>query len=166
MVNANMVREKGEINMSTADTPIEIVENFVGALEASSQEEAGSYLDDTFTFSGWTPQPLDKQSFLSLITRLKEGIPGLVFNLQNLTQQEDTSVTASMQITGYQTDNFLMASHGVPSPSQSTDSITTRPEDVSFTLHQGHISAMHVHNAPKGGIQDLFHQTRIDGTTV
>jgi len=152
--------------MSTVNTPIEIVENFVGALETGNQEEASGYLDDTFTFSGWTPQPLDKQSFLSLIARLKEGISGLVFNLHNLTEQEDTNVTASMQIIGYQTDNFLMAARGGTSLPQGTDSIATKAEDVSFTLHQGRISAMHVYNAPKEGIKDLFHRTNIDGTIV
>ena len=81
----------------------EIVRAFMTALETNDQDTADSYLSEDFTFSGWTPLPLNKKDFLTVIGGLKSGIPGLIFNLHNIDEQKE-AVTATIQIAGYQTD--------------------------------------------------------------
>ncbi|GAC1358883.1 MAG: hypothetical protein NVSMB44_07550 [Ktedonobacteraceae bacterium] len=130
--------------MSVTDTPVDIVRNFVAALESNSLKEASGFLSDTFIFKGWTPQELDKKGFLSLVTGLKDGIPGLIFTLHNMAEQ-DATVTGTMQITGYQTDSFLIPAQGTPVIPQTANSVTMPTEEVTFTLNAGQISSMSMH---------------------
>ena len=150
--------------MSATDAPVDTVKNFVGALESNSLDEATGYLSDDFIFSGWTPRALDKKGFLSLITGLKEGIPGLIFNLHNVAEQ-DRAVTGTMQITGYQTDSFLIPSMGTPVVPETGNSISMPAEDVSFVVEQDKIASMNVQTGHDGGINGLFRQLGIDLTT-
>ncbi len=150
--------------MSATNVPVDTVKNFVGALESNSLDEARDYLSDDFIFTGWTPRPLDKKGFLSLITGLKEGIPGLIFNLHNVAE-EDKGVTGVMQITGYQTDSFLIPSMGTPVIPETGNSISMPAEDVSFMVNQDKIASMNVQTAADGRINGLFRQLGIDLTT-
>ncbi len=150
--------------MSATDAPVDTVKNFVGALESNNLDEATGYLSDAFIFSGWTPRPLDKKGFLSLIKGLKEGMPGLIFNLHNVADQ-DRGVTATMQITGYQSDSFLIPSMGTPIIPQTANSVSLPAEDVTFMVNEDKITSMDLQAAEGGGINGLFRQLGIDLTT-
>ena len=80
----------------------ETVQAFMQALEARDFAAASSYLADDFIFSGATPKPLNKGQFMTVMKELKDGIPDLTFHLQDV-HQRDSTVTATMQITGTQT---------------------------------------------------------------
>jgi hypothetical protein len=151
--------------MSETDSPIDITRNFMQDLENNDLAAAASYLHDTFIFSGWTPRPLDKQGFLDLIAGLKEGIPGLIFNLHNL-QKQHMDFTGTMQIAGYQSDSFIIPSLGIPPIPQTANSISMPAEDVTFTLNRDQITTMDVQRVPDGGIKGLLHQLGIDVTIV
>lgn len=150
--------------MSATDAPVDTVKDFVGALESNSLDEARGLLSDEFIFSGWTPRPLDKKGFLSLITGLKEGIPGLIFNLHNVAEK-DRGVSGTIQMTGYQTDSFLIPSMGTPVIPQTANSISLPAEDVTFMVEQGMVTSMNVQSVEGGGINGLFHQLGFDLTT-
>ena len=149
--------------MSETDTRVDTVKNFVGALESNSLDEAQGFLSDDFIFSGWTPRPLDKKGFLSLITGLKEGIPGLIFNLHNVAER-DEGVTGTMQVTGYQTDSFLIPAMGTPVIPQTANSISLPAEDVTFIVNKGKITSMNIRSVEGGGINGLFNQLGFDYT--
>ena len=151
--------------MSATDTPSDMIKNFMNALESSDFASASNYLTDTFTFSGWTPKSLDKHGFLQLVSGLKEGIPGLIFNLHNV-REELNGITGTMQIAGYQTDSFIIPVLGIPPIPQSASSISMPAEDVTFTLNGDQIIAMNVQRVPDGGIKGLLQQLGTDVTIV
>jgi len=145
-------------------TQEEIVRAFITALETNDQDTADSYLSEGFTFSGWTPLPLNKKDFLTVIRGIKSGIPGLIFNLHNIDEQKD-AVTATMQIAGYQTDSFVLPPLGLPPIPQTANSVSLPAEDVKFVLRDDRIVHMIVQQTPGGGINGLLHQLGIDVAT-
>jgi hypothetical protein len=145
-------------------TQEDTVRAFMTALETNDQDMADSYLSEDFTFSGWTPQPLNKKDFLTVIGGIKSGIPGLIFNLHNIDEQEDV-VTGTMQIAGYQTDSFVLPPLGLPLIPQTASSVSLPAEDVEFLLRDDQIGHMIVQHTPGGGINGLIRQLGIDVAT-
>ncbi len=137
------------------------IRTFMTALETNDQDTAANFLKEDFTFSGWTPQPLNKKDFLIIINGLKIGFPGLIFNLHNVDEQEDT-VTATMQIAGYQANSFVLPPLGLPPIPQTANSVSLPAEDVKFLLANNQITRMVVKSTPGGGITGLLHQLGID----
>ena len=145
--------------MSATDT----VKTLMTALEANDLDIAESLLADDFVMDGWTPQILDKQGFLQVIKGLKEGIPGLIFNLHNV-QEYDNKVQATWQVIGYQTDSFNIPVLSLPPIPQMGRSISMPTEDVEFTAHNDLITRLLVKPTSGGGIRGLLQQLGTDST--
>src|SRR5438132_2437928 len=100
-------------HMSAADT----VKAFMLALESKDFDTAASYLSDDFVFSGWTPQPLDKDQFMTVMGELKAGIPNLSYHFHTVRDVRDLvqerNVKDAIQMTGSQTDSFILPPSGL-----------------------------------------------------
>jgi hypothetical protein len=144
--------------MENMGTDSDIVRAFMAALDANEQDEWGGYLADEFIFSGWTPRSLDKNGFLKLFEELKEGIPGLIFNLHNVLEVGEHRVTGTWKIAGYQSDSFALTVLGLPPIPQMASSVSMPPEDVEYRLENGRIVAIQVKTTHDGGVQGLLHQ--------
>ncbi len=140
------------------DPDSEKVKAFMTALEGKDFDEASDYLSDNFISIGWTPRPLDKQNFLGTIKGLKEGIPGLVFNLHNVADNADHQVTGTIQVSGYQSDSFILPALGTPPIPQMAKSVMLPTEEVEFMLSDGKIARMNVQPTEGGGIKGLLSQ--------
>jgi predicted ester cyclase len=147
------------------NTPVDSVRAFISALEANEQETAAGFLTDNFMATGWTPQPLDKSAFLTVIGGLKSGIPGLMFNMHNIAE-EGNVINATFQIAGYQTDSFSLPPLSLPPIPQMARSISMPAEDVSFTLIDEKIKLMSVKPTRGGGISGLLHQLGFDAPII
>jgi hypothetical protein len=140
---------------------IDTVKSFMTALEGNDYDQAAGYLADTFIFSGWTPQPLDKRGFMGLMQGLKSGIPGLIFNLHNIDEQGDI-VTGTLQIAGYQSASINLPQLNLPPVPQMGRSVTLPTENVEYTLENDQITRMNIERVSGGGIAGLLHQLGID----
>lgn len=147
--------------MNSAETPGESVRLFMSDLEALDWEGAASHMDDTFLASGWTPKPLNKADFLGIVQGLKEGIPGLIFNLHNIQENGDT-ITGTIKITGYQSDSFILPQLGLPPIPQMAASINMPTEDITYLLTNNRITQMQIHSGPDGGIRGLLRQVGVE----
>jgi predicted ester cyclase len=150
----------GEKHMS--DETIELVRNFTTAIDNNQPDEYEPYLADTFHFEGWTPKPLDRQGFLDLISGLKAGIPGLAFNIHNMIDEDDTTVSATWHVTGYQSDSFVLPVLGTPPIPQTGRSISLPTEDVVYKLQDDKITAIHATTNDEGGVRGILKQLGID----
>ena len=56
---------------------IEIISAFSAAMEANNFEQAGTYLDEAFTLSGPTPQPVGKHEFLAMQSAFQRAFPSV-----------------------------------------------------------------------------------------
>ena len=147
-------------------SPVDIVNDFMVALESKDFDTAASYLSDDFVFSGWTPQPLDKDQFMTVMGELKAGIPNLSYHFHTVRDVQDlvqeSNVKAAIQMTGTQTDGFILPPLGLPPIPQMARSISLPEEQWSYTLQDGKIVRIMVHRVPGGGIQGLLQQLGID----
>lgn len=148
----------------------ELVRNCINAIEANEMETASNALADNFVFAGWTPRPLYKSQFLSMISELKAGIPGLMFNLHNLDEHDDIQqgaiVTGNMQVAGYQSNSFIIPTLSLPPIPQMGKSISLPVEDVSFVVQNEQIARMTVKRTAEGGMEGLLHQLGIDAPII
>jgi hypothetical protein len=151
--------------MTIADSPSENVKNFMTALDDNNLESAADYLADDFVFSGWIPKPLHKDGFFNLISGIKEGIPGLAFNLHNVLEEGKT-ITGNIHVTGYQTDSFIIPVLGTPPIPQTANSVSLPSEEVTYRVEQNLIIMFDVKEVEGGGIVGLIKQLGIDLTIV
>ena len=151
--------------MTITDTPSNNVKNFMTALDDNNLESAAAYLADDFIFSGWTPKPLDKNGFFNLIGGIKEGIPGLAFNLHNVLEEGET-ITGNIHVTGYQTDSFIIPVLGTPPIPQTANSVSMPSEEVTYRVEHNLIILFDVEKVAGGGIVGLIKQLGIDLTIV
>ena len=151
--------------MMRSEANIDIVKNFMIALDNNEQDQWGDYLADDFTFSGWTPQPLVKSDFLQVLAGLKEGLPGLIFNLHNVREDGD-KVLGTWQVVGYQSDSFNLPALGLPPIPQMARSVSLPTEDVTYVVENGHIVRIAVQPNRNGGIKGLLRQLGIEAQIV
>jgi hypothetical protein len=144
-----------------SEANIDIVRNFMTALDNNEQDLWGDFLADDFTFSGWTPRSLTKSDFLSVMAGLKEGLPGLIFNLHNV-QEDGNKVLGTWQVVGYQTDSFNLPALGLPPIPQMARSVSLPTEDVTYIVENGHIVLIFVQPNSEGGIKGLLRQLGIN----
>ena len=149
--------------MSAAE---DIVKAFILALESKDFATASSYLVDDFIFSGWTPQPLDRSQFLSLMQGLKEGIPNLAYHFHAVhdvhERIEDNRVKVAIQLSGTQTDGFILPPLGLPPIPQMGQAVSLPEEHWNFTVERDQIARIAVERVNGGGIQGLLHQLGVD----
>ena len=145
---------------------VDIVNDFMVALESKDFDTAASYLSDDFVFSGWTPQPLDKDQFMTVMRELKAGIPNLSYHFHTVRDVQDlvqeSNVKAAIQMTGTQTDSFILPPLGLPPIPQMARSVSLPEEHWDYTLQNGKIVKITVQRVPGGGIQGLLRQLGIE----
>ena len=103
---------------------------------------------------------------MSVMEELKAGLPNLSYHFQAVKdvhdlEQED-SVKAAIQMTGTQTDGFILPPLGLPPIPQMARTVSLPEEQWSYTLQDGKIVRIMVHRVPGGGIQGLLQQLGID----
>lgn len=150
--------------MNTAIIGPDIVRSFINAVESPHPLTAGQFLEERFIFSGWTPKPLGKEAFLGMFAHIKEGIPNLAFNLQQMKQESAQIVTGAIQITGYQNDSFIVPELGLPPIPQQDGHISMPIQPVTFEidLQSGLIIVMQVTPTYYGGMHGLLRQLDIE----
>jgi len=144
-----------------SEANIDNVRNFMNALDNNEQDQWGDYLADDFTLSGWTPKSLTKSDFLNVMAGLKEGLPGLIFNLHNV-QEDGDKVLGTWQVVGYQTDSFNLPALGLPPIPQMARSVSLPTEDVTYIVESGHIVLIAVQPKRDGGIRGLLRQLGVE----
>ena len=148
--------------MSITETHTDVVRQFIAALENNDRQRAGDYLTADFLFDGWTPKPLRKEAFLSMIGNLKEGLPDLSFNLRDLRELSEQLVVGTIHVTGYQTDSFILPELGLPPIPQTASHVSLPIETISFEFIDDKLMQMIITPVRGGNIQGLLRQLGID----
>lgn len=146
----------------------EIVTAFMTALEAKDFDRAASYLSDDFIFIGSTPQPLNKDQFISTMSGLASGIPNLSYNFRDIhdilgqQQWQEERVEATIQMRGTQTESFELQWLSLPPIPQMGKSISLPQEHWQFSVKGDKITMLTTDRVPGGGITGLLGQLGID----
>jgi hypothetical protein len=148
----------------------EIVNAFMLALEEKDYTRAGGYLADTFFFSGFTPQPLSKGSFLEVMSGLAVGFPDLVYHFHTVHEgtatEEGTLVKGTVRITGTQTDSFTLPPLGLAPIPQTAKSIALPETTWEFLVRDNAIASIRADHVPGGDIEGLLNQLGISDPII
>ena len=145
----------------------EIVAAFMTALESKEFGTAGGYLSDDFVFSGSTPQPLNKGGFITTMSGLASGIPNLSYHFRDIhdipgQQWQEERVEATIQMTGTQTEGFVLPPLSLPPIPQMGKSVSLPQEHWRFAVRGDKIAMLTTDRVPGGGITGLLGQLGID----
>ena len=148
-------------------TATELVTAFMEALEAKQFDKAGTYLSDNFQYSGSTPLPLDKDKFISYSSALATGMPNLSYHFHDIREVveslgEGNRVRATIQITGTQTNSFIIVPLGLPPIPQTNKSVLLPEEHWDYAVKGDTIAFIRVENVSGGGIGGILQQLGID----
>ena len=136
----------------------ETVMTFVTALQSGDIGLAANSMADDFTMSGFASNPLDKNEFLVMQSRLLAAMPDFSYNLSDIQDVENNSVQALIQITGTQLNGLDLSPLGIQ-PVQATGlAVTLSQVHVTYHIENGLIASIQMESLPGSGIAGLLQQ--------
>ncbi len=147
-------------------TATETVREFMMALEGAQFERAKQYLAEGFSFSSWTPQPLNRDDFMTVVSGLKSAIPNLSYHFRGARELEEkeqaSAEIGSVQITGKQENSLNLPPLSLPPIPQMAQTVSLPPTRWYFTLQNGQISRIAVEHVHGGDFHALLNQLGTD----
>ncbi len=138
-------------------SPADVVKTFITALQAGEMEEAARFMADDFVERGWTPQALDGQKFLAMMSALRNAMPDFSFNLGNVSEKGD-GADALIAITGTHTRDLSLPEFGLPLIAYAGVAIYLPQACTEFRIKEHQIAEMLVETIPGGGLTGLLQQ--------
>lgn len=117
---------------------IDVVRTFLSLGEQGQGERIKQHLSGDFLLQGWTPHPLTKKQYLTLVDALRLSMPDLRFHARNF--QEDNQLAQSdrvlldIQLTGTQTARLLLPPYDIPPSSGAPRKLVLPQQRAAFTL--------------------------------
>jgi len=144
----------------------ETVRDFMMALEAGQFDRAKGYLADSFTFSGWTPGPLNREDFMTVMSGLKSSMPNLSYHFHGAREleekEQDNQEIGNVQITGKQENALNLPPLSLPPIPQMAQTVSLPPTHWYFTLQNNLISRINVEHVHDGDFHALLNQLGTD----
>lgn len=140
-----------------AMNPVQVVKTFITALQAGEMEEAARYMTDDFVEQGWTPQPLDGQAFLAMMSAIHNALPDFSYHLSE-TREGGEGVEAFIAGEGSHTRNLALPEFGLPLIPYSGTTIRLPQTQALFRVKGDAIAEMLVESIPGGGLNGLLQQ--------
>lgn len=134
----------------------DLVKQGLAAWSSGDSAALGSMLTDDYTFSGPTPQPLDKSAFLGLHRALISAIPDWTFTASDFREEGD-KVYVNMAISGTHTGT-LAAIPGVPPVPATGKKVSVGPDPAVFTVRGNQICQQVVNVSPTSGVAGIYAQ--------
>lgn len=135
---------------------IDLLQQGLDAFSRGDTATLSALLTDDYTFSGPTPQPLDKAAFLGLNRALISAIPDWTFTASDFREEGD-KVYVNLVITGTHT-GALAAIPGVPPVPATGKRVSVGPDQAIFTVRGGQISQQVVNVSPNSGVAGIYAQ--------
>lgn len=147
-------------------TATETVRDFMMALEGAQFATAKEYLAESFTFGGWTPQPLNREDFITVMSGLKSALPNLSYHFRGAREleekEQESAETGSVQITGKQENALNLPPLSLPPIPQMANSVALPPTRWYFTLQNQLIARITVEHVHGGDFHALLNQLGTD----
>lgn len=144
----------------------ETVQAFMLAVEGAQFDTAKGYLADSFTFSGWTPGPLHRDDFITVLSGLKSSMPGLSYHFRGSREldekEQDSQEVGIVQITGKQENSLNLPPLSLPPIPQMAGIVSLPPTHWYFTLQNNLISLINVEHVHGGDFHALLNQLGTD----
>ena len=117
---------------------IDIVKAYYVALDSTDMEKVDQYLSDQYQLVDFTPQPMDKEAMLGLMTHLKAALPNLSHSLSNI-RLDGNVVKVTVQLSGTNSGHLDLREMGIGVVERTKKFIIFPNGNYEFTLISGKI---------------------------
>jgi predicted ester cyclase len=137
--------------------PVEIVNEFIAAMESGDVDKAATFLSDDFTMSGLTPLPMYRDQYLDTQRGILAAFPDWSYNLTDI-QEEAGVIRATAHFTGTHTGDLIVPVPDLPVIKATGKRIALPGETHLYSVRGSKISTIHVLVVPGGGFQGIYRQ--------
>jgi len=135
----------------------ETVQALMDSVQQGDFENAESMLADDFQFSGALPEPIDKEAWVGMNTRLKTAFPDLDYHFKVIGAEGDV-VKATMQLSGTHSGTFDLTSMDMGMIPATNKAFSARPEKTRVTVKGNKITAWHVEPTQGADLKAILDQ--------
>lgn len=135
----------------------DITNQALDAVERGDVRSSASLYADDFRFTGPLPTPLDKNQYLDVMEKVRQGAPNFRFNRHDL-HIDGQTVVVPVQITGTQTGTLRSLMPGMPDLPPTGKSFRLPPETIRVRFQGDRAVEVHVDEVPGGGILGMLEQ--------
>jgi predicted ester cyclase len=125
----------GEMNMDS----IEIVKAYFAALDSTDMGQVDQYLSEHYQLVDFTPQPMDKDAMLGMLSNLKAALPNLKHSLSNIHGDENV-VKLTVQLSGTNSGDLDLRKMGMGIIPRSEKFIIFPNGNYELTIKNGKIT--------------------------
>jgi predicted ester cyclase len=118
---------------------IDIVKAYFAALDSSDLQQVDQYLSENYQLVDFTPQPMDKEAMLDMITLFKTALPNLNHSLSNIRVEENV-VKCTVQLSGTNSGLLDLRKMGIGVVPRSQKFIIFPNGTYEFTIKGGKIT--------------------------
>lgn len=125
--------------MSLVETAVDFFEK----IEQARWQEVADLLIEDFKYFGPFPEPVGRDTWLSVMASLRLAFPDWSFNLQNVREEGDT-VRSTIRITGTHTEELDLSPIGLPSIPATSIHFELPDENARILFKANKILELHV----------------------
>jgi predicted ester cyclase len=118
---------------------IDIVKAYYAALDSADMEQVDQYLSDQYQLVDFTPQPMDRNAMLDMISMLKAALPNLRHSLSNIRVEENV-VKLTVQLSGTNSGHLDLRKMGIGVVPRSQKFIIFPNGNYEITVKNGKIT--------------------------
>ncbi|HEX2993365.1 MAG TPA: ester cyclase [Anaerolineales bacterium] len=135
----------------------ETVQALVDSIQQGDFEMVKSMLADDFQYSGFTSEPIDKETWLGMSANLKAAFPDLDYHFKVIGAQGDI-VRATMQLSGTHRDSFDLTNMNMGVIPATDKTFVAKPEKTKVTVQENKITAWAVEPTQGAGLMAILSQ--------
>lgn len=118
---------------------IDIVKAYFTALDSTDMEQVNEYLSENYQLVDFTPQPMDRDAMLSMMSLFKAALPDLKHSLSNIRMEADV-VKLTVQLSGTNTGHLDLRKMGIGVVPRSQKFVIFPNGTYEFTIKSGKIT--------------------------
>lgn len=134
-----------------------VVRSVMAAIEAGQFAQARALLQDDFSFSGPTPQPIGPDAWIGVHRALYAAMPDLRFNASGF-QATGNGVHFGVALTMTHTGTLDLAPLGVRAFAPTGKSVKLPPESATVIIRDGRLASWANVTPPDGGLVGIARQ--------
>ena len=142
----------------------EIVQTLLDSVQKGDFVKTKSLLADDFQFSGPIPQPINREAWLELTSRLKTAFPDLDYHFKVIGAEDDVVRTTS-QLSGTHRGPFDLTNMNMGTIPATHQSFSAKLEKTKITLKENKITSWAVEPTEGAGLKAILGQLGVAGPT-
>jgi predicted ester cyclase len=143
----------------------ETVQSFMDSVQEGDFENAETMLADDFQFSGPLPEPINKEAWVGMSTRLKTAFPDLDYHFKVIGAEGDV-VKSTMQLSGTHRGSFDLTTMDMGVIPATNKAFSTKREKAKVTVKENKITALVVEPTEGADLKAILGQLGVSKPTI